>query len=118
MESVLASAVGALERGPARQFEHANAVKTILLAPEIDPAVLRVAGRLRPASIYTRSAGGTSLKAGEVLITEFRIDGRSAQVTLLVGPGREASPDSIEQLEFKKEPTGQWVLAVREAIRF
>ena len=65
------------------------------------------------------------MESGEVLITEFRMDRRSAHITFLVGPaddfptrGRPPILGSIEKMQFERKMTGRWILVKSEGIQF
>lgn len=72
---------------------------------------------MRPTSI----AKSSRLDSGEVLIKEFRIDGKRALMVMLVGPANPfpatgTIPDcgQTEVMTFKKGRSGQWALDTRE----
>lgn len=117
---IFVSAVSALGHSSARKSDRSRKVKSFLVAPGIAPSVASDAARVRPTSA---AADSIRLKAGEVLIKEFRIEGRRSHLTLLVGPadpfpapGSLPSCGSTETMTFRREWSGQWVMDTREQI--
>lgn len=116
-ESIFIAAVSALEHSSARPSDKSRKVQSLMVARDIPQSVIADAARVRPTEV----ARSSRLDRGEVLIKEFRTEGRRAHLLMLIGPanpfpatGTVPNCGQTETMTFKKGWSGKWVLDTRE----